>query len=136
MFAKDQLLLRRWGPRAPHRTMHSIQVSADEHVIPLPPMHLLNHSCEPNCGLLIDRESQSIQLHALRRVEAGEQLTVDYATFEYEVEHVGGPCRCGAPSCRGAVNGYKDLPQHLRRAYEPYIAQFLRELDPVTPSVR
>jgi hypothetical protein len=127
--SRGQVLLKRWGPRTPSRSRHSVQVDVDTHIIPLPPLHLIAHSCEPNCGLLVRREAELLELHALRRIDAGEELTVDYATFEYDIEFLAGPCSCHAPSCRGRVTGYKDLPDERRRAYGAYIAEYLREME-------
>jgi uncharacterized protein len=57
----------------------------------------MNHSCEPNCG-----GSEFWFEVALRDIEAGEQLTNDYATL-YMRPSEGFHCRCGAPTCRGAA---------------------------------
>jgi hypothetical protein len=104
-------------------------VDVDTHIIPLPPLHLIAHSCEPNCGLLVRRAAEMLELHALRRIDAGEELTVDYAMFEYDIEFLAGPCSCNAPSCRSRITGYKDLPEERRRAYGSYIAEYLREME-------
>lgn len=57
-----------------------------------------NHSCDANClGLDFPFEL------AVRDIEAGEQLTDDYATF-YSVDDEGFACRCGAESCRHVVS--------------------------------
>lgn len=53
-----------------------------------------NHSCEPN----LDRNHS-----ALRDIEAGEELTLDYAQFstkDWEMK-----CNCGAKNCKGIVRG-------------------------------
>jgi len=52
----------------------------------------MNHSCEPNCG-----GSEFWFEVALRDIEAGEQLTNDYATL-YMRPSEGFDCRCGAPT--------------------------------------
>jgi hypothetical protein len=102
-------------------------VDVDAHIVPPPPIVYLNHSCEPNCGLLIRRHAEELEVRALRPVAPGEELTVDYATLEYEIAGYHGRCYCGAPSCRGKITGYKDLPAALRAAYGPYVAEHLRE---------
>jgi len=62
----------------------------------------INHSCDPNCEAVI--EDDRIFIFALRKIDAGEELTYDYQlergdesadtwTTQY-------PCRCGAPNCR------------------------------------
>jgi hypothetical protein len=54
-----------------------------------------NHSCEPTCiAPGFDFEI------AVRDIEAGEELTGDYATYNLET---GFDCFCGAPSCRHRI---------------------------------
>lgn len=125
-FEKGQTLYRCWGPRLPTRTPHSLQVDADLHIQPPPLLAYIKHSCDPNCGLLIRRGVAEVELHALRPITAGEELTLDFATFEDEVLYLPGPCQCRAPSCRGQVTGIRDLPPERRAAYGPYVAEHLR----------
>jgi SET domain-containing protein len=52
----------------------------------------INHSCRPNCWWeIVDR---TIWIRAARRIEAGEELTYDYATIGDKTI----PCRC-RPGC-------------------------------------
>lgn len=130
-----EIVLTGWGHRSPRRTRHTFQVDHDTHVVIPGPIELINHSCEPNCGVLLRRGVERLEIHALRRIEPGEALSTDYATFEYEIQFLDGPCLCGTPSCRGRITGYKDLPEDLREAYGPYIAEYLQELDAVVRAV-
>lgn len=68
----------------------------------------LNHSCEPNCG----GSEYRFEL-ALRDIEAGEQLTNDYATL-YMRPSESFECRCGAPTCRGAAS-HEQVPLAVAR---------------------
>jgi hypothetical protein len=129
------ILLSGWGPRVPVRTRHSLQVDHDTHIVTGPPIELINHSCEPNCGVLVRRAAELLEIHALRRIEAGEELTTDYATFESDIWFMKGPCLCGARACRGRITGYWDLPPERRAAYLPYIAEYLREREAVASHV-
>jgi uncharacterized protein len=62
------------------------------------PFGYVNHSCEPN--VLMRRYRGRVEFYALRRVEAGEELTCDYG----ETHHDGRlPCRCGSAECRGRL---------------------------------
>jgi SET domain-containing protein len=62
------------------------------------PMRYTNHSCQPNARLCI-RQGR-VEFYALRAIEPGEEITVDYG----ETHHEGRlSCRCGAPGCRGAL---------------------------------
>jgi SET domain-containing protein len=65
----------------------------------------INHSCEPNCAIEIERER--IYIDAARDIAPGEELTYDYA-YEREAgdderaeRHY--LCRCGARRCRGTI---------------------------------
>ena len=58
----------------------------------------INHSCDPNTytRCLADR----CEFYALRDIEAGEELTVDYEESHHEGKL---PCRCGSANCRGFI---------------------------------
>jgi uncharacterized protein len=67
---------------------------------------LINHSCDPNCEIVIVR--RRIYIHALRAIRAGEELFYDYwyvTDSGYTLADLRRiyPCRCGAPSCRGTL---------------------------------
>lgn len=123
------VVLRGWGYRLPRRTRHSIQVDFDTHMRFPSAIELVNHSCEPNCGVFYRRGTEVLEIHTLRPIEPGEELATDYASFEYEITFMDEPCRCGTPSCRGRITGYKDLPEDRRIALGSYIAEYLQELD-------
>jgi len=57
-----------------------------------------NHSCEANTGY------QGLNVIALRKINKGEELTLDYATL---LDETAQPfeCQCGSPSCRGTIQG-------------------------------
>lgn len=62
------------------------------------PMRYTNHSCQPNGQLRI--QSGRIEFYALRAIDAGEEITVNYG----ETHHEGRlSCRCGAPGCIGRI---------------------------------
>ena len=117
------------GAGASRRSRHSIQVDFNHHIEFPSPIRIFNHSCEPNCGYLVRAADEILEVVAIRPIAAGEELTVDYATFEEEIEHMPGPCLCGAPSCRGRILGYHALPKELRERYGSLIAPYLRELE-------
>ena len=62
------------------------------------PMRFTNHSCQPNARLSI-REGR-IEFYALRAIEPGEEITVNYGETHHEGRLA---CRCGAPNCVGAL---------------------------------
>ena len=62
------------------------------------PMRYTNHSCRPNARLCI-RQGR-VEFYALRAIQAGEEITVDYGETHHEGKL---RCRCGAPGCRSAL---------------------------------
>ncbi|MDT7602443.1 MAG: uncharacterized protein QOF61_440 [Acidobacteriota bacterium] len=79
-----------------------------------------NHSCDPNIGV-----TGQIVFVALRDIEAGEELTHDWATTDdddYELE-----CRCGAAACRRVITGQDWRRRDLQEKYGEHISWYLRE---------
>jgi SET domain-containing protein len=65
----------------------------------------INHSCEPNCETLI--EDRRVFIHALRTIQAGEELAYDYQIRREpgdppDIDEIFA-CRCGAATCRGTM---------------------------------
>ena len=127
--AVGETVLKTWGPQVPKRSRHTMQVDVETHVLPDGVTVLVNHSCEPSCGVLVRPTVREIEVRALRPIRAGEEITFDYATFEYEVENVAAPCLCGSAKCRGKVPGFRHLPADVKARYGEYIAEYLRVLD-------
>lgn len=64
----------------------------------------LDHNCmRPNCG--IDSSNNFI---AKRKIEAGEFLTFNYLTTEYDM-NTSFKCLCGEEGCFGEIKGFKYL---------------------------
>ena len=77
-----------------------------------------NHSCDPNLWL-----ADEVTVVTRRPVQAGEELTIDYATMTvvpWQME-----CSCGAASCRGVVTGgdwrRPDLQERYAGRFSPFI---------------
>jgi|688.fasta_scaffold50689_2 cyanophycin synthetase len=127
--AAGESIIKTWGEQAGQRSQHTIQVDVTTHIVPDGVAVLVNHSCAPNCGVVIRSGVKQIEFRALRPIPAGEEITVDYDTFEYEVTHLGGPCRCGEKTCRVRIAGYRHLASDVKARYGEFVAEYLRIID-------
>ena len=79
-----------------------------------------NHSCDPNIGV-----RGQIIFVAMRPIEAGEELTHDWAMTDdddYKME-----CRCDSKSCRGTITGKDWQKPELQEKYRGYISWYLTD---------
>jgi hypothetical protein len=78
----------------------------------------INHSCDPNAWL------DGLNLTARHKIAAGEQITIDYATFCNEsLEEF--TCSCGSPDCRGIIRGTDYRKSFLER-YGDHVSDYVR----------
>jgi uncharacterized protein len=83
-----------------------------------PVMLFLNHSCEPNVGF-----RGNIVLVSMREIQAGEELTTDYALFDdYEGSM---ECNCGRSLCRRHIDGRDWQRPDLQERYLGYFSWYL-----------
>lgn len=92
---------------------YTIDLENGSSLEPGSPFRFLNHSCDPNCELILwevadqtARPTIKVWLHTLRSIVAGEELTIDYA---WPAERAI-PCRCNASDCRGWIVDVDELP--------------------------
>ena len=89
---------------------------------------MVNHSCDPNCGVRLN-EGQAFDFVARRPIGTGQELTFDYAMRNFTIDHFPAVCLCGAARCRGSVTGWKDLPAARKADYGELVAPYLRMMD-------
>jgi uncharacterized protein len=103
-----------------------IQIAEDMFIGPLDEeeregsMIFSNHSCDPNIGV-----QGQIVFVAMRDIDAGEELTHDWATTDddtYEME-----CNCGADSCRKVITGQDWRRRDLQEKYRGYFSWYIQE---------
>lgn len=107
-----------------HPYIDCITVDEDRHLV-MPPgqdVHFGNHSCDPNLW-----HADAFALTARREVEAGEELTVDYATQTANPDFRM-TCRCGSELCRGVVTGEDWRRPELQERYGDHWVPALYEL--------
>jgi hypothetical protein len=70
----------------------------------------INHSCDPNCET--HEEKGRVWVKAIRKIEAGEEITYDYCLYDGdEGEAV---CNCGAKKCRGTMYSREEIRRRKR----------------------
>lgn len=89
---------------------------------------MVNHSCDPNCGVRLNAGG-AFDFVARRPIPDGGELTFDYAMRNHTIDHFPTVCLCGARGCRGSVTGWKDLPAARKAAYGDLVAPYLRTMD-------
>jgi hypothetical protein len=127
---KGETILNAEGVLSPVPSRFSIQIASDQHLEPGPggdpvameryQWRFLNHSCDPNAYL------RCRALVALRPIAAGEEVTFDYHTTEWDMASPFA-CLCGAPRCVGQVRGFRHLDGKRKRELRPWLAEHLRE---------
>ena len=79
-----------------------------------------NHSCEPNIGV-----QGQIVFVAMRDIQAGEELTHDWATTDDDTYEM--VCHCGAPTCRKIITGQDWQRRDLQEKYRGYMSWYLQQ---------
>lgn len=86
------------------------------------PHKFMNHSCNPNVGM-----KDKLTVVALRIIKEGEELTIDYSTFEgdprWEMN-----CLCGDEHCRKVISSIHSLPPKQFSKYLPFVPDYFKEL--------
>jgi len=129
-FSPAQPIMKFSGPKISYaqvlrkkNTDNPLQISARRYADIVKPGLYVNHSCEPNCGLL-----PNLMLVAIKPIKAGDQLSFDYSTTMDEDTRTGFVCKCGAKACRTYIDGFATLPKRKQRFYLEHnvVQRFLR----------
>ncbi|MDI1289863.1 MAG: SET domain-containing protein-lysine N-methyltransferase [bacterium] len=114
------------------RQSRSIQVDDDLYLVSdetPEPGDMLNHSCEPNCGL-----SGSILLIAMRDITVGEEITFDYAMCDSS-DYDEFACMCGAPTCRQVITGSDWRDPVIQAKYNGWFSPYINKRIAALPSL-
>lgn len=98
---------------------HAIQIGAEKWRDSKGIARLVNHSCDPNCGI-----KGLTRIVAMRDIAAGEHITWDYEMTE-KSSWWRMRCRCGSERCRKRIGNHANLPRSVRRRYRGYISRWL-----------
>ena len=101
-----------------HGSSYCIEFGDGRVLEPSAPFRFLNHCCTPNCELIIwtddDPNDWELALHTIRPIQAGEELTIDYAWPASSAIR----CECGSESCRGWIVAETDIDELEERVPE------------------
>lgn len=114
-----------------YRQHRSIQIDDDLFLVSgedPEPGDMLNHSCDPNCGML-----GSQLLVALRDIAVGEELSFDYAMCDAS-DYDEFRCLCGVPTCREVVTGADWRNLELQGKYAGSFSAYLQRRIAALPS--
>ena len=95
--------------RLPDEGENTFQIGTDSYVNPGFPGRFINHSCDPNAGLVDDT-----CVVAIRQINPGEEICFDYSTTMlerlWELD-----CFCASPKCRKKIKDFDLLPVEVQR---------------------
>lgn len=106
------------SPKEKNYLMHSNDRCAILPLINSVGIHLINHSCAPNCGIYM-YQSHAL-FFALRRIFKGEELTICYINGAPDKKDLAyeAVCHCGAPVCRGTTYNSEILNDKMDDFYK------------------
>ena len=94
-------------------TYLTVQVGIAKHITLQPEfLQYINHSCVPNVFF----DTSSMQLVALSRIEAGQELTFFYPSTEWKMTQAF-QCYCGHSCCLGEIKGAAYLSKEAQERY-------------------
>jgi len=92
----------------------TVQISDDRHIMLNPEwLQYINHSCAPNVFF----DTKNMVLTAIRKIEAGEELTFFYPSTEWSMDR-GFDCLCQSEDCQGRIQGAAHLPLNVLTKYK------------------
>lgn len=127
--AGETVMLGVPGRPVPANHSHANQVDLTSWVVEDGLGPIVNHSCDPNCGVRVNDAVEGFDFVALRAIAADEEITFDYAMRNYVIEHFPERCLCGSAICRVSITGWKDLPAERKAAYGEFVAPYLLAAD-------
>ncbi|KAJ3360859.1 hypothetical protein HDU91_004256 [Kappamyces sp. JEL0680] len=99
----------------------TVQVAQDKHIELNSELVYMNHSCDPSVKI----DCVSMQVVALRALQAGDEVTFFYPSTEWDMDQPFS-CWCGAKACQKSIQGAKYLASNARDCF--YLAPHIRDL--------
>ncbi len=107
---------------------NAVQIDEGMHLVDVPTSPGgMNHSCDANLWM-----HDEVTVVGRRNIDAGEELTQDYALYTTSPTWSIKPCRCGTPVCRMEITGndwqLPDVQERYRDHFSPFINERIRRL--------
>ena len=119
--------------QATYRNYNAIQINDHLHLVEDPEVTRnlegsMNHSCDSSSWM-----DDDATLVARRDIEAGEEVTIDYALFTTQSNWMlDTRCRCGSPFCRRIITGddwrREDVQERYLNHFSPFINRRIERL--------
>ena len=122
--AKGDVLFRFSGRIVTERTRYSLQLDAFRHFYANGTGGLddfTNHACSPNAYVVFP----TMEMRALRDIECGEEILVNYCATEEELVEPF-TCRCGSPECYGQIRGFRFLSRAQQECLKGLVSPWLK----------
>ncbi|CUG92657.1 Hypothetical protein, putative, partial [Bodo saltans] len=122
-FAVGDVAFASRGISMPFPLRTTVALPQDKHLRLTGGAEFLQHSCQPN--LVIEIDGDTVRGVAVRPIAAGELLTYNYLTTEWDVAR---PfrCQCNVFSCYGLIQGFKHLEPEQQQHLLPTVSQAVR----------
>jgi hypothetical protein len=122
--AAGELVFQEGGEYMGSPGVHTIQIGVDRHLYMPGEARYTAHSFTPTCFCrIVEPSSHPIDIVALRRIDAGEEISFDYTTMEWELADGGFVDAASGLWCRGfkhrngeeklALLASSVLPKHI-----------------------
>lgn len=88
----------------------------------------VNHSCDPNCYVDFSRINQGkILFRALQKIYAGEEITFNYNSTEYDMQYwnCSFNCNCGFSNCMKEIKGFKYIGDYHKEMMQFFLSPYL-----------
>lgn len=87
-----------------------------------PPIIYINHSCEPNSGVV-----GRTQLRAIKKIPNNSEITIDYSTIE-QTDDWYMSCGCGQSCCRKKIGPIQSMPIRIFKKRLPFIPTYFQKV--------
>lgn len=122
----DRVIIGKPIEKLKYRTWLSLQFDQNIHLHIDFPFSMVNHSCNPNCGIQ-HNEYGGYDLIALRTINTHEEIVFDYAMTEWECVALK-KCMCQSKSCRGSQIEAKSIDPKILNEYSPYLSEYIKQM--------